>query len=194
MNTLQKADNAHQVYKDLVTAIQTQRLFGVFLGKFLWQLKANDLYQQAVGQGVDNWNDFLKLPEISLEVRDANRAMELYSIFVIDYGYTADELAEAKTKSLHYLLPLARSGQIPEARIRELVEDAKHLPQASFKERIFDAKTGDQGERTYQLMLMRKCNETGNMTKVHGVDEEQLRVALVNMGINVNELIITEVI
>jgi hypothetical protein len=194
MSSLQIAEDAHQLYKDLVTAVKASRLFGVILGKFLWQLKADDTYMKAVGQGVDNWNDFLKLPEISLEVREANRSMELYEVFVLKYGYDEQELAEAKTKSLHYLLPHARDGEIPEERIRELVEDAKHLTQAQFKDNLFDAKTGDQGQRTYQFVLMRKCVETGTLQKVHGVDHDMLEKALINLGITINELLMPEVL
>lgn len=185
MGSLQKAEQAHLLYRDLIAAIRAHRLFGVFLGKFLWQLRFNDTYTQATG--IENWNDFLKSPEISLEVREANRAMDLYDMFVLQYGYKAEELAEAKTKSLHYLLPLAKSGEVPEKRIRELVEDAKHLTQNQFRDQIYDAKTGDQGPRSYQFVLMRKCIETGTLQLVPDVTNETIIQVFNHAGIPIEQ-------
>lgn len=193
MNTLQKAEYASGHYHQLVATLRLRQLTGMALGASLWRLKADNTYKSAVGQGIETWNDFLKLPEISLEVREANRAMDLYEMFVLKYGFTIDELAEAKTKSLHYLLPLVKEGILSEARIHELVEDAKHLTQNQFRENIFDAKeTG--ASRTYQFVLMRKCNETGTMQRVPDIDNTQIIVAFDRVGIHLFDKFMPEIL
>jgi hypothetical protein len=163
------------------------------MGKILWQLKANDTYQKAIGQGIETWVDFLKQPEIGLEVREANRAMELYGTFVLKYGFSIEELSEAKTKSLHYLLPVAKSGSVNEQRIRELVESAKHLSQNQFRDSLYDAKTDDQGERTYQFVVMRRCVETGTLQRVQmeGVDIEAV---FLRAGIDLKQVFIPTIL
>lgn len=193
MNTLQKAEGAPQLYQQLVATIRLRQLTGISLGKTLWQLKANNAFKNAIGAGIETWNDFLKLPEISLEVREANRAMDLYETFVVKYEFPIDELAEAKIKSLHYLLPLVKEGLLTEARIHELVEDAKHLTQNQFRENIFDAKeTG--ASRTYQFVLMRKCNETGTMQRVPDIDNTQIIVAFDRVGIHLFDKFMPEIL
>jgi len=192
-STLQKAEDAHQLFRALSETLKIGRMTGIVTGQMLWKLKANNAFKKAIGAGVDTWNDFLKLPEISLEVREANRSMELYETFVVKYGYAVEDLAEAKTKSLHYLLPHAKAGVIQEERIRELVEDAKHLTQNQFKENLFDAKSGRN--RTYQFVLMRKCEETGALQKVPTVTNDMIVEAFrEHYKINVNELFIPEIL
>lgn len=179
-------DDASGVYTKLLTVLNLHRGSGLVLGQVLWQLKANNLFQKSVGAGIETWADFLKQPEIGLDVREANRMMDLYGQFVLKLGYSVEELAEAKTKSLHYLLPLVKSDQLSKERIDELVDSAKTLTVNQFRESIYDAKTQDIGVRTYQLVLMRKCNETGTLQKVHGIESEVIEQVFTKAGINLN--------
>lgn len=184
---------AHELYQQLIQLLKISRLSGIRLGQVLWQLNANELYQDAIGS-VDSWFDFLKLPEIGLSVREANRAMDMYGEFVIKLEIPMEDIADAKTKSLHYLLPLVKSDTISKERALELVEDAKHLSQAQFKENLYDAKVPG-GVRTYHFALMRKCNETGTMQKVLEVTEDMLKDSLKSLyKIDLDKVFMPEVI
>lgn len=193
-STLQKAEDAYHLYENVVKIVQAQQLAGVVLGSLLYKLKANNTFKKSIGAGIETWNDFLKLPEISLEVREANRAIELYETFVVKYGYTMNELAEAKIKSLHYLLPLAKVSDPNDQSIRELVEDAKHLTQNQFRESLFDARNTDKINRSYQFVLMRKCIQTGTLQKVTNVSHETIVEAFKGLSIDLDTLFLPEIL
>jgi len=170
---LQQSEEAHEDYQKLVDCVALGKELDVYKGKQLWRLKANNLYKKAIGEGgIDTWNDFLKLPEIGLSTSEANRLMDIYEQFVVKLEYSEKEIAQAKTKALHYLLPVAKRGEVSKETMDELLESAQHLTLSQFKEELYDAKTEYKGERTYTYMVMCKCNETGNMQKVHGLSSE----------------------
>lgn len=187
--SLPTKEDAHKDYENLMNTIMVHRGSAILIGRGLYHMHASETYRIATG--IDTWHDFLK--EIGLSVSEANRSMDLYETFCLQYGYDVTELAEAKTKSLHYLLPVAKSGTIPENRIRELVEDAKHLTQNQFRENIFDAKP-DKGLRTYQFVLMRKCNETGTLQRMQGITHETIINAMGQYGIDLSEEYMPEVL
>lgn len=132
------------------------------LGEMLASIKEG-AYKEMVGEGVNTWSDFLAQPEIGLSVREANALIRLADwVDAMDVPLERLNLATAN---------FAASKGILE---RDLVEDMSVLSLKDFKERHYDHVTQDSGPRTYTYLLMKKCNETGNMTKVHDVDEEQL--------------------
>lgn len=192
-SSLVKAEKAAGIYQQLVSTLQLQRAVGIGLGQLLWKLKANNLFKEAIGQGIETWNDFLKMPEIGLEMSEANRAMDLYEVFIIKYGYSMEELSTAKTKSLHYLLPLAKDATVNESRIRELVESAKHLTQSQFREEIYDSKPGVLTS-TYAFVLMRRRVETGTLQIVPNVDDQLIKAAFEKAGINLEEQFMPEIL
>lgn len=186
-----KVSLAHSDYKELLKVLQLGRLAGVMLGKYLYRLKANNDYQKAVGEGINTWADFLKMPEISLDSREANRAMEIYEELCIKRGYSTEMVAEAGTKNLHYMLPMVKRGDLDDHDIKQLIEEGRDLPQASFRERLQDIKGGD---RHYEFVLMRRCVETNNLQKVHDITSEQIVKAFIHEGINLTEQLMPEVI
>lgn len=184
---------AHENYKKLLEVLKLGRLAGAMLGQQLWKLKANNDYQKAVGEGIDTWVDFLKMPEVNLQVREANRAMEIYEEFCIKRNYSVEMLAEVGTKNLHYLLPAVKKGELGEDEISDLVESGKNLPQKSFKERFYDVKSKG-GDRHYEFVLMKKCVETGNLQRVQDITHEDILHAFNTVGRDLSEMIIPEVI
>lgn len=170
---IRQSEEAHNEYVKLVDILKTGKKLDVLKGKQLWVLKSNNLFKKAVGQGIDKWHDFLALPEIGLDNREANRLMDIYDVFVVKHKIPEDELAEAKIKSLHYLLPIARDGKVQN--VREYVQLASTLSQSDFRESVYDLKTQDLGARTYIYLIMKKCVETGTMTKVHNISSEEIK-------------------
>lgn len=171
---LQKVDSARKEYESLVQLVELGNTLDVLKGKQLWNLKSNNLFKKAIGQGIDDWGTFLKLPEINFSTGEANRMMEMYSVFVLDYGFPVEVVAKAKTKSLHYLLPVVKGKKLSKSEVEDMLGDATHLTQAQFKESVYDMKTDNKGDRTYTYLIMKKCNETGNMQKVHDISSEKI--------------------
>lgn len=171
-----KATEAHADYKKLLEVLHFGRMAGALLGQQLFRLKANNAFREAIGEGVETWADFLKMPEINLDSREATRAMEIYEQFCIKRGYSTEMLAEAGVKNLHYMLPMVKKGELPEEDIKELLEAGAVLPQRSFKARLHDVKTGG-GERHFEFVLMRRCIETNDLQIVHDYDSEKILAA-----------------
>ena len=94
---------------------------------------------------------------------------QIYQTFILELGYGEDYISDIPIKNLHYLLPIAKNG----GDIEELANHAKVLSQKDFRELVHELKT-DSPDRTYEYMIMRKCLETGNLNKVHGIDSEQI--------------------
>lgn len=143
------------------------------MGKLLRELKDGDKYKEAVGAGIDTWNDYLAQPEIGLSIGEANRLVQIYGEFVVRLGFDEEYVATIPLKSIHYLLPIVKSMD-GEDDVDGLLEDARNLSQKDFKERLFEIKHEDK-ERTYEYLVMEKCIETGNMTKVHDVNSDLIK-------------------
>ena len=170
---IQQAEQAHESHQRLVYLRTNAKKNFILQGRELFNLKQNNLYKKAIGEGLESWEDYLKQPELGLSKSEAERLIQIYEKFVLFLGYTEDEVSEIPVKALHYLLPVVKKGMDKE-KVAELVESAKSLSQNEFKEAFYDAKN-ESDDRTYSYLIMKKCNETGNMTKVHGVKSELIK-------------------
>ena len=181
MSLVQKSNEAHDLVQALIHIQNQSRKLDVMRGKILWGLKANNLYKKAFGEGIDTWEEFLRSPEIALTVSEANRMMQLYEYFVIKYEFTVETLAEVPIKSLHHLLPRLKSGEISGDKVPELVEAAQTLTFNEFKERMYDMQNEDEATRTYSYVLMRRCNETRNLTRIPEISSDDIVDAFPNL-------------
>lgn len=178
---IQKTDEAQRLVRTLIGMQEAKRKLDVSRGKILWQLKANNLFRKAFGEGVDTWEEFLRSPEIALSTSEANRLMQLYEYFILKYELDEETLAEIPIKSLNHMLPRLKNGEIKGGDIPELVESAKTLTFNEFKERLYDVQNDENAERTYTYLVMRKCKETGNMSKVVTISSEMVITAFPNI-------------
>lgn len=172
MQDLTTSNEAHVLVSNLISLQKVRRKIDVERGRILYQLHANRLYLQAYGDGVDSWEEFLRSPEIGLTVSEANRAMQLYEYFVIKFKIPEQDLESIPVRTLTHLLPKLKLGQVNQATVGALIEDAKGLTFFEFKERLHDVQVGT--DRTYTYMVMKKCNETNNLSKVIGISNEEI--------------------
>lgn len=171
------ASDPYKLHQYLLQVIHMSKKSFVVMGKALYYLKRDDLYKQAVGQGADTWEDYLRQPEIGLSRDEAGRLMQIYTIFVLKLGYDESTIAAVPIKNMHYLLPLVKKMESKDE-ADDLVADATLLSQKDFKERIYDAKALEMGERatrTYEYLIMRKTVETGTLEKVHDIDSDMIK-------------------
>jgi hypothetical protein len=174
LSLLAQAEQAHKLYSKLVETLGIAKTSFVLVGSLLHQLHKNNLFKKAVGEGIDTWEDFIALPEVSLTRGEAQRLQQIYEQFVLKFGYSEEEVAQIPIKNLHYLLPIAKDKRETDDEFSELVEDAKSLTQKEFRENVQDYKFPDQ-ELTYEFLVMEKCVETGNMKKVHGITSDLIK-------------------
>lgn len=170
-SNLQKASNAHELAKTLIQSVMFMRGMGIFQGEILWELKNKNAFKNAFGKGIDTWEEFLKTPEISLSMSTANRLMKLYEFFVIKNKINREVFVNIPT----VLLGIIARSKLDGEKLEEAIQAAQSLSVKDFRERFYDIQSGSaEGERTYSYMIMRKCNETKNLSKVHGVSSEEI--------------------
>jgi len=134
------------------------------IGSTLKDLKTDEAYKDAVGAGVDTWHQYLSQPEVGMTVNEAN-----YLISAYDLWRSIPDLVDVPERYWKLVLGQELS--------EELIESAKTLSYQDLKERLYDVKTEDKGPRTYSYMVMRRCNETGNMTKVPLIESDEVKDA-----------------
>lgn len=141
------------------------------MGKLLHELKDKSAFKKAVGAGIDTWDDYIAQPEIHLSRGEADRLIQIYEQFVLRFQFDEDFVSEIPIKNLHYLLPIAKASG-DEDDIEELLYAAKDLSQRDFRERVGEIK---YPERTYEYLIMKRCVETGSLTKMHDIDSESIK-------------------
>lgn len=125
---------------------------------------AKESYATMVGEGINTWASFLEQPEIGLTVREANSLIQLYE-WVGDGDVPLADLN----------LTTAKFCALKGIPMEGMEEDMKVLSLKDFKDRHYDVVSKeDNAPRTYTYMVMKRCNETGNLTKVYGEGVEEL--------------------
>lgn len=165
------ADKAFDIHNGLLGYRATSKKEEWDLAAILYVLRRRELWRFAVG-GFDSWEDYLKQPEVGLTRHKADKLVRIYEYFIIQNKYTVAQLWDTPWYALDYI-----SKKKPDpSLIQTLLEDAKHLTPKDFKENYFDAT--EVGDRTYSYVLMRKCDQTGNLEKVHELDSETIKTKL----------------
>lgn len=159
----------YEAHSKLASLVKKEKSNELGLAYYLYVLKRYDLWRHAVG-GIDRWEDYLKQPEINISTRKANQLIRIWNFFVVkNSGYDISEIP------INLLDMITRVES--KEHIEELLEAARTLSQSDFKERYLDITKGSSekdADRTYSYMVMRKCNETGNMAKVHEITSEDI--------------------
>lgn len=146
-------------FNELVAGVATKREVEIELGRMLLEAKQN--YRELIGEGINTWHDFLAQPEIAMTNSEAQFLMDIAETFFVQ-DYVQMPKASAKL-----ILKMQDQDE-------EVISAAKTLSVKDFRDRYYDITTKEKGERTYSYMVMRKCNETGNLTKVHKVESEEV--------------------
>ncbi len=148
----------------LVSLLKSVRIADVHVGHLLSQIKEGERYKEEIGEGINTWHDYLSQPEIGLSVAEANALIKLYQ-FCTTHDITDQTIARIPTPSMRHLVKNATS--LP---TEEILEAGATLSYRDFKDRFYDHVTSDTGKRSYSYMVMKRCLETGTLSKVY--DEE----------------------
>lgn len=167
--------NPHELYISLTAKISVNNYNLLSLGKTLKDLKNNDNYKMAVGD-IDTWQHFVKQPEVSLTVGEANKLIEIYELYVEELGYSEEQLSSIPHKNLRITLPIIKEGvQNPD----EILEQARTLSDKDLKDALIETKDNlEEVQKTYQYIVMKKCNETGNLSKIHDITSDEIKLKL----------------
>lgn len=152
----------------LLEAIYEMKMSYLMLAEALKDAKEYEYWHTEIGEGVGGLADYLSMPEIGVTVRECN---EMIQVLELVRDHFPETYREVPLSTLKYM---AKRGITD----HEMLASAESLTPKDFRERWYDHKTGEKGDRTYKYMVMKVCNETGNMTKVHGVESEEVLEAL----------------
>lgn len=150
----------YETYANLISVGDVARTNYIAMGEYLMELRANDKWKEAVGEGVTSWSAFLKQPEIGISVGEATKLMKIYNRLG-DYDVSDISLANLKK--------LVDIENITE----EIIDQARTLSDRDFKEAL--AENDNITERTYTYIVMKKCNETDSMRKVHDISSDLIK-------------------
>lgn len=147
-------------YYHLVAMLQVLSGLVNDIGGVLKTIKEGELWKTEIGDGVQTWHQFLSQPEINLTVNEANQYIKIFEL-----PLSQDQ---KKLISLRNLKFIANKPIDP-----ELIADATVLSRTDLRERHHDVSSGSE-KRTFEYVLMRRVKETGSLSKVNGVESQEL--------------------
>lgn len=173
-----KAGSPHELHEWLSGVISMSRKSFIVIGHLLYDLKKDHVYQEAVGKGIETWEDYLAQPEISLRPAEANRLMQIYDRFVLQLKFDEETIASIPVKNMHYLLPIAKKTEDKDE-IEALVYDAAALSCQDFKDRLFEKKKEDDPdlEDEHEYMIMKRRIATNTMYRMNEVTSDAIKQA-----------------
>jgi hypothetical protein len=167
-----QAEKSFDDHNALSTLRKSETFIYLTQGEILNKLRNDELYRLTNG-GMD-WEDYLRQPEVSLTTGQARQMIECYQLFCVNMGMSAEDLGWYPLSALRFILKKYKKGQIDDARkIKEILEASKSLSLRDLREHYHDEVI--QMERTYEYVIMKRCKETNNLTKVHEVSSEDIK-------------------
>lgn len=140
---------------NLRTLAQAYRSFLLELGEELREVKNNKEYEGFA----DTFIDAIKSPEIGFTVSEAETLIKMHNMFCL---LDIDDLPS------HNIMKLMVNKNVD----MDLLESAKTLSLADFRELIKDEELGTQ-ERTYTYEVVKRSVESGSIRKVYGEELEE---------------------
>lgn len=169
------ATTAHTAHQELVQQQLSGKLDEWELARKLYYLRRYDLWRFAVGS-FDSWEDYLKQPEIAITRHRADKLVRIYEYFIVHNTHKPEDLKDIPWSALDYISKQNVDKYSP--KYDEILEAAKGLTLKDLKELYFELNKEPEEERTYTYVLMKKCDQTGNLEKVHGIESDTIKEAL----------------
>lgn len=168
-------DTPATYHEHLIQTVHRNKQNFLEQGSVLSRLRKNSAYRETTG-GIDSWHEYLSQPEIGMSPTQANKLINIYELFIKKLNYAQESIIEIPIKTLSYIIKRKEEFEaFSKAKQDEIIDQAKVLSFKDFKEAYFDQKSEESGEvRTYDFVLMKKCHQTGTMTKVHELDSNTL--------------------
>lgn len=176
----------NELHRQLLGRMRDNKMNFLEQGKLLYNLRKNSLYREAIGDGgSDSWHEYLSQPEIGMSPTQANKLLNIYELFILKLQYSEEEIIKISVKTLNYLIKKGDEfAGLDRGTQEEIISQAQILSHKDFKEAYFDNKSEaseklgkDKDERTYEYVLMKKCHQTGNMTRVHDISSQDIESA-----------------
>lgn len=174
-NNIHEIHDIHEIHNKFVSVVIKNKINFLEQGEMLSKLRKNSGYRDAIGSGIDSWHEYLAQPEIGMSPTQANKLLNIYELFIEKLNYEKSEIIKIPIKTLNYIIKRKEEFEtFSKEKQDEIISQAQVLSFKDFKEAYFDKKNEDSKEgkkevRTYEYLVMRKCQQTGSMTKIHDI-------------------------
>jgi hypothetical protein len=162
-----------ELYLACQDIVDKTRVNKLILGQLLYDLKRNDTFKLAVG-ALETWEEFLSQPEISMKVNEVNKLIDTYR-YMKKYNIPSEKIRGIPVQSINFLIRKIKSNTLTDDEVRALIDDANVLSFKDLKEKYIEIKGLT---KTYEYVVMKRCKETNNLTKIHDVDSETIKEKL----------------
>ena len=174
LSLTQKNRIAAKHHNNLIKWKNISNLSYLSIGQELKKIKEEKLYKY-LGEGspeYETFENYLKSPEIKIELRKAYYLIQIYTVFVKKYKFKPEELSEIPWTGLRSILPV-----VEEKNADEWVEKAKTLTRGHLEMEVKANKSGlktledlNKHEHTWEKITFWKCNICGETSKFKPAD------------------------
>jgi hypothetical protein len=130
-----------------------------YLGKHFQELKDSGDFE-----GLDNFYQYLEQPSVDITPAEANK-------FINSYNFI-------QKNDLHMYIPQRRLDLLKKSDDpKKLYDETKLLSIKDMKETMVDInneKENKPNTRTFNYVIMQKCNETSTLKRVYGVESKEI--------------------
>lgn len=133
--------------------LQVRNQQAIDIGAILSEIKSGKLWKKEIGDGIESWAQFLAQPEVGMSEGEAEQFINLYKLTEV---FGLESVTAIPPRTARLLAKMKVDG--------DMISDAGTLAHRDFKERYYEK--GKEEGKTYQFVVMRRCNETGSLTKI----------------------------
>jgi len=127
-------DKAFEYYQRVIELQKVGIDWFLEMGKTLYTIREEKLYNYMGNGGFDTYTDFLNNPEIGFSEQSAYVYTSVYEFYIIKLGMTAAELKEMPLNRLKRLIPLLRDKSVEDA--KKLLEKTNGQTSKDFEKTI----------------------------------------------------------
>jgi hypothetical protein len=156
------------------TIIEYKRIAGVsfiYIGKELKKIKEENLYKY-LGQSPEYESFENYVNSLNLDLRKAYYLIQIYSTFVLKYGYKPEELSDTNWTALRSILPVTN-----EDNYKDMVEKARLLTRSHLEMEVKSLKSGltsmedlESHKHEWEYINYYKCKICGEHSKIKPQD------------------------
>lgn len=151
-----RADVAQEHLQQLRNLIYEQGLSIVEIGRLLLIFKAEKLYEEL---GHENFRQFIADADIGIAPSTAYNIMRIYQLYVMKFGFTAEQLSQVPWGKLQALAPIIDGKDKSAA--EEWLNKAKVLGAGDFHDEVVEYKKNKGQTKRLPYPKIRRCADCG---------------------------------
>ena len=142
----------------------------LFIGRALKKIKEDKLYRYlgAESPEFESFENYISSPTINMDLRKAYYLIQIYSTFVLKYGYKPEELSGIYWTALRAILPV-----VNEDNVSSMIDKAKTLTRGHLEQEIKQLKAGlvsmedmEEHKHDFKHIEYWRCNICGEKSMV----------------------------